>query len=141
MPLANSRPAHATLGEKADSVEKDRKALSGVKTTEKASRTNYKIQEITSAATTLREFLTPDGVVFAVAWNGLAHPDLSTLLGRFDQEYKNAKKQLPRKHGQSRSAVKGDHVVVETWGHMRNLQGRAYVPALVPEEVNLDEIR
>jgi len=31
--------------------------------------------------------------------------------------------------------------VVETWGHMRAMRGRAYVPALVPAGVALDEIR
>ena len=34
-----------------------------------------------------------------------------------------------------------DRVVVEKWGHMRNLQGRAYAPALLPPGVSSDEIR
>jgi hypothetical protein len=37
--------------------------------------------------------------------------------------------------------LKANNVVVEKWGHMRNLQGRAYAPALMPQGVSVDEIR
>ncbi|HBG07261.1 MAG TPA: hypothetical protein DDY22_17330 [Geobacter sp.] len=137
--LAGSGPAHATLGEGSDSIAKDRKALSAVKRAT-TSHAKYSVQEVASDATVVREFLTPSGVVFAIAWKGLVPPDLTVLLGSYFDEYKEAKRQLPRKHGQRRSRVKGDRVVVETWGHMRNLQGRAYDPALVPTGVRIDEI-
>lgn len=136
---AGSRHAYATLGQGADSIANDRKALGAAKRSG-VSRSKYSVQEVASAATTVREFLTPDGVVFAVAWNGLVHPDLTTLLGSYAPEYQSAKRQLPRKHGQKRTQVKSSRVVVETWGHMRNLQGRAYVPTLLPAGVNLNEI-
>ena len=133
------RQAQATLGEGADSVARDRHALSASAPTI-TSHANYTVQEVTSDATTVREYLNLSGVVFAVAWNGMTHPDLSTLLGSYATEYQNAKRQTPRKHGERRSKVQGSRVIVETWGHMRNLQGRAYLPALLPEGVSLDEI-
>jgi len=37
--------------------------------------------------------------------------------------------------------VRTDRVVVEKWGNMRNLQGRAYAPALIPPGVSIDEIK
>ena len=89
----------------------------------------------------MREFLTPAGTVFAVAWNGLVHPDLTTLLGAYDAEYRDARLQTPRMHGQKSTRVQGSRVVVETWGHMRNLCGRAYLPALLPTGVNVNEIQ
>ena len=138
--LLGARQARATLGEGADSIARDKKALSAVKRAT-TSFANYTVQEIASDATTVREFITPAGVVFAVAWNGLVHPDFSTLLGAYTDEYKSAKKQLPRQHGKKSSRVQSGRVVVETWGHMGNLQGRAYLPALVPEGVKTDEIR
>lgn len=132
-------PAFATLGEGADSVAKDRRALAAVKrgTT---TRSNYTIQEVVSDAVTVREFVNSDGIVFAVAWQGVSQPDLTTLLGSYSQEYHTAKEQTPRRHGHKQSQVKTGNVVVETWGHMRNLQGRAYLPALVPSGVNLEDI-
>jgi hypothetical protein len=37
--------------------------------------------------------------------------------------------------------VAAAHVVVDRWGHMRDLHGRAWIPDLVPQGVTLDEIR
>jgi hypothetical protein len=132
-------PVLATLGEGADSVEKDRTALSASRHA-MASHAKYTVQEVATEATTVREYLTPSGAVFAVAWDGLVHPDLTTLLGTYAGEYRDAKRQTQRKHGQRRLRVQSSSVIVETWGHMRSLRGRAYLPALVPEGVSVDEI-
>ncbi|WP_026840219.1 DUF2844 domain-containing protein [Citrifermentans bremense] len=132
--------AQATLGERGDSIAKDSKALSTV-TRSTVQRARYAVQEMTSEATAVREFLTPEGVVFAVAWNGLVHPDLTQLLGSYDQEYRTALSKQQRKRGHRQTQVKSNRVVVETWGHMRNLQGRAYLPGLFPQGVSLNEIR
>ena len=139
LPLPVSQKAYATLGEGADSVAQDGKALSAArKATSRLA--GYSVQEITSDATTVREYVAPSGIVFAVAWNGMAHPDLTVLLGSYHAEYQNAKLQQSHTRGQKSTRVKSDSMVVETWGHMRNLQGRAYLPALVPTGVNLNEI-
>jgi hypothetical protein len=138
--LAVVRQAWATLGGAADSVATDRKALSAVRSATTV-QPGYTVQEITSDATKVREYVSPGGVVFAIAWNGLTHPDLTTLLGSYVAEYKQALENTPRQMGVRRSEVRGSRVVVEKWGHMRNLQGRAYVPALVPSGVSLDEIK
>jgi hypothetical protein len=132
--------AWATLGGPADSVITDRKALSAVRggTTVQP---GYTVQEIITDATNVREYVSPAGIVFAIAWNGMMHPDLTTLLGSYVAEYQQALQNTPRQMGMRRSEVRGNNVVVEKWGHMRNLQGRAYVPVLVPPGVNLDEIK
>lgn len=132
--------AGATLGGAADSVTTDRKALSAVRRTTTVGP-GYTVQEITSDATTVREYVSRDGIVFAIAWNGLIHPDLTILLGSYAGEYRQATQKTPRQMGQRRREVRGNRVIVEKWGHMRNLQGRAYVPALVPSGVTIDEIK
>lgn len=132
--------AQATLGEGPESIAEDCNALSALKRGT-FSRTNYTVQEFTTDATAVREYLTPAGVVFAVAWKGLVPPDLTTLLGSYADEFRDAQRKTPRKHGQKQLRIKADRVVVETWGHMRNLQGRAYLPALLPEGVNVHEIK
>jgi hypothetical protein len=132
--------AHAALGESAESITSDRKALSaqhGATTT----HDGYTIQTIKSDATTVREYLSPSGVVFGIAWNGLVHPDLTRLLGSYTGEYQDAMRQTPRKQGRKYLQVKTNKIVVEKWGHMRNLQGRAYVPSLIPPGVRVDEIK
>jgi uncharacterized protein DUF2844 len=138
--LATAQPVHATLGEAADSVMTDRKALSAVQavtTTRKA----YTVQEISSDSVAVREYISPSGIVFGIAWNGLTHPDLTLLLGSYTGEYQKSLRQTPRKPGSRFSQIKTDRIVVEKWGHMRNLRGRTYVPSLIPPGVTADEIK
>jgi Protein of unknown function (DUF2844) len=130
----------ATLGESADSVDLDRKALSAVRRVTTV-RNGYTVYVIGSDSAVIREYVSSSGVVFGIAWNGMLHPDLTQLLGSYAGEYQEAVQKTPRKPGQRRLQVKTDRVVVQKWGHMRNLQGRAYAPALIPPGVNIDEIK
>ena len=132
--------AQATLGETADSVKSDRKALSAVPHATQV-RNGYTIQELKTEANVMREYILPSGVVFAIAWNGRSHPDLSSQLGTYAGEYQKALQQTPGQRGKRHLQVKTSKVIVEKWGHMRNLQGRAYAPALIPQGVSVDEIK
>ncbi len=131
--------ATAALGEPADSVSADERSLSAVRRTSTA-RGAYTVERLESSASTVREFVSPSGVVFAVAWGGVSRPDLSVLLGSYEAPYRRAlAASAPTSRRRSRRIESGG-VVVETWGHMRAQHGRAYVPALVPPGVTLDEI-
>ncbi|WP_239027905.1 DUF2844 domain-containing protein [Geomonas subterranea] len=134
--------AEATLGEPADTIARDTKKFSGV-LQKSTNRARYRVQSIASGATatTVREYVAPSGVVFAVAWNGLVHPDLQVLLGNYHDDYRKGLSRNARQSGRRGARVTTERLVVETWGHMRNLQGRAYLPGLLPEGVSLDEIR
>lgn len=138
--FATTRQVHATLGESWFSVEKDQEALSAVPGVSEV-RNGYTVQELNSDSTTIREYVSNSGIVFAVAWNGLVHPDLAQLLGSYAGEYQRVLQQTPRERGRRRLLVRTSEVVVEQWGHMRNLQGRAYVPASVPPGVGINEIK
>jgi hypothetical protein len=138
--LAAGRQAGAALGGYVNPVAASRKQLSSGQDTN-AARTGYTVRETESDATLVREYVSPSGLVFGVAWNGLTHPDLTQLLGSYAAQYKKALRQTPRKPGRRHHQVRADQVVVEKWGHMRNLQGRAYAPALIPAGVSADEIK
>jgi hypothetical protein len=138
--LVAARPALATLGGSADTVESDRRALfsvRGVTTVHNA----YSVQEIDDRGTAVREYVSPEGIVFAIAWNGIRHPDLTTLLGSYAKSYDEALQKTPFQPGARRLSLKADGVVVEKWGRVRSLHGRAYAPDLIPPGVALDEIR
>ena len=131
--------AAGALGEPVASVSADERSLSAVRRTT-TTRGLYTIERLESAASTVREFVAPSGVVFAVAWDGVSRPDFSVLLGSYAAPYRRA-----LAHGGATSRrrprrVESGGVVVETWGHMRSQHGRAYVPALVPPGVDLDEL-
>lgn len=130
----------ATLGEPADSVTSDSKALSTVQRSTTV-RSGYSVQVMESDATTVREYVAPSGIVFGIAWNGMVHPDVTKLLGTYAGEYNQALKQSPRKPGSRHQQVKTGRLVVEKWGHMRNFQGRAYDPNLLPPGVDSEDIK
>ncbi len=138
--LLMARPGNATLGQPEGSIESDRKALSGMHRMS-TSQNGYTIQEIDCGGTAVREYLSSSGVVFAVAWNGLRHPDLTTLLGSYASAYEEALQNTARKPGVRRLAIETDGLVVQKWGHVGSLAGRAYAPDLIPSGVTIDEIK
>lgn len=134
-----SLDADAGLGEPADSVEKDATSLAAVRKSIK-SQSSFTIHEVQSDSGTVREYISEKGIVFAIAWEGMVHPDLAQLLASYAEEYNKALKTTAKKAGRRFLQVKGENVVVEKWGHMRRLQGRAYVPALLPAGMNSEDI-
>lgn len=142
VPLIFGAPlqAHAVLGGGSDTVSTDRKAFSATRRTS-VTRDGYRVEEFTFGATNVREYVSSAGIVFAIAWNGYTHPDLAQLLGSYSKEYEAARQNTPRVRGRHQQHISTGNVVVETWGHMRNLAGRAYAPNLVPSGVTTDEIK
>jgi hypothetical protein len=132
--------AHATLGESSDTVASDRKALAAT-ARGTASHVGFSVHEYASDFVTIREYVSDSGIVFAVAWNGMAQPDLGPLLGSYAGDYDRAVRQTPRTQGRRWRHVETGALVVETWGHLRNLQGHAYLPDLLPPGVTPNEIQ
>jgi hypothetical protein len=138
--LLFAQQAYATLGESADSIAADKKALSAEQSSVGAS-SKYTVYKIQSSANTVREYVSPSGIVFGIAWNGLTYPDLMPLLGSHASEYQKALSNAKRQPGRRFIKIKSDNIVVEKWGHMRNLQGRTYAPSLIPQGVSVNEIK
>jgi hypothetical protein len=113
--FASAGQVQATLGESFDSAASDQKAISSVRKTAKTS-TEYTVQEVRTETMTVREYASPSGIVFGIAWNGLTHPDLTPLLGSYADEYQKATKKTQRQPGRRHSQVKTGGVVVEKWG-------------------------
>jgi len=127
--LLAAAPAWAVLGESVSTVQSDRQRLQGQLVAEV--RQGYSLHQIKAAGGRIvREYVSPQGTVFGVAWQGPMMPDLHALLGSYFAEFQQAA-QSQHRHGPL--VVRGEHVVVESGGHMRGFRGRAYVPSLVPE--------
>jgi hypothetical protein len=102
----------------------------------------YTIEEISRAdGGVIREYVTPAGKVFAVSWNGPAIPDLSQLLGSYSGEFRNTLLTQPKSFGRRPASVHNSDLVVETGGHMRAFQGRAYVNSMLPAGVSPEIIK
>jgi hypothetical protein len=138
--LVGADRAAAALGGAPESVESDRRALAAAaRPTVRGS--TYAVHELQSGLVRIREYVSPAGVVFGVAWNGPTPPDLDQLLGGYAAEWKQAAKASAPSPGRGFRAVSGPNVTVVRWGRMGNLRGRAWASALVPEGVAVDEIQ
>ena len=91
--------------------------------------------------TSVREYATPAGLVFAVAWQGPVLPDLSLLLGNYFNAFKLETDQA-RLLGRRGAPVdmSRDTLVVRSNGRMRNFFGHAYATDLVPSGVSVKDI-
>jgi len=140
--LMYSHNTYAALGGNSASVEADRAHFNATKKSS-VSKVGYSIQEIDAGSVTIREYVsTTSDLVFGIAWNGFRNPDLGILLGTYADEYTKVATQKAQIHGQKNSSsVKTSNITVEQWGHMRNLQGRAYMQSQLPEGVQSDEIK
>jgi hypothetical protein len=91
--------------------------------------------------TTVREYATPAGLVFAISWRGPVLPDLHALLGDYFSTFKLETDQA-RMAGRRGSPVNMESadLVVRSNGRMRNFFGHAYAPALIPVGVNIQDV-
>jgi Protein of unknown function (DUF2844) len=136
--LLAATPTWAVLGQSAASISSDQQHLGGERRSIAADA--FSVEEITSASgTVVREFVSPGGQVFAVAWRGPVRPDLRQLLGEHFAAFERAA--AAPGHGRRALAVRTDALVVESGGHVRDFRGRAYLPALMPEGVSPTAVR
>ena len=137
--LAFAQIASASLGGTVSSVESDRAHLKGA--ARMVVGNDYTMHEITApTGTKVREFVSPNGVVFGVAWDGPALPDMRQVLGDHFDEYKQAaQEQKNRRRGPL--LIETPRMVFQLSGHPRSFHGRAYLPQDVPPGVKADEVR
>jgi hypothetical protein len=139
--LAAAMPAWASLGGDEASVQADQLHMQGTRTTKVAA--SYTVHEIQAASgTVVKEYLSPEGTVFAVAWQGPWLPDLRQLLGSYFEQYRTA---VQSRSGArlARKPVMIDQpgLVVQIGGHIRAFSGRAYLPEMLPTGVRAEDIQ
>ena len=136
--MVPSKPAHATLGGSAETVEHDRVHMKAVMRTQGGS--GYTVHAMTAASgTSIREYVGLDGKVFAVTWSGPSMPDLRQLLGSYFSTY--ATEPIARRNGHAHRQIERADLVVRSSGHQRAFSGKAYVPSLLPTGVAIDELQ
>ena len=133
-----SAPALAVLGGDATSVEADRASLKGA--TRVTPGVEYSVHEIqTPSGMVINEYVSSQGKVFAVTWRGPGLPDLPQLLGGYSAELAQAVTHPHYNHHHLN--IEAPNVVMQSGGHLRTRYGRAWVPALLPENFSLKDVR
>jgi len=131
--------ALAALGEDVASVESDRAHLKAAAARTQSTQ-NYTVHELQGAnGLVIREYVSPAGTVFAVAWNGPQMPDLRQLFGAYFSVYQQAAK--AKRAGRGPLHIDQSDLVVHSGGHMRAFSGMAYLPQLLPPDVAISDIK
>jgi hypothetical protein len=135
--LCISAPAFAALGGDATSVESDRAKMKGALRVTPG--VDYDVHEIqTPAGTVIHEYVNAQGKVFAVSWRGPGLPELRQMLGSYYGEFAQATAAPHYNH--HHLTVRTPGVVLESSGHMRAFAGRAWAPALLPQNFSVRDI-
>ncbi len=132
--------ASAHLGGDVASVAADAQAMqAGVRTTALLS---YQVHEFqSSAGVRVREYVDGADMVFALSWSGAVAPDLQRLLGAHFAAYAAAIAALAHPGLQRAVRIAAGELVVESSGRPRSYFGRAYLPAQLPPDFNVQMLR
>ena len=139
--LVFATPVFAALGEEASSVQNDVAHMQGsLRTTQSQAFTVHEIAA--STGTTVREYASPSGMIFAVAWQGPWLPNMRQLLSSYFAQYEQALQASGRdRAGRRPLLIEQPGLVVQSGGHMRSFSGRAYIPEMMPQGVRAEDIR
>lgn len=101
---------------------------------------SYSVHEsVTGDGVTVREYTLASNVVFAVTWQGPIRPDMSALLGSYFPNLIAAGEARP--HGTGPMIERNGELVIQSVGHPGQFFGKAYLPRLVPADVDADELQ
>jgi hypothetical protein len=129
-------PADAALGDDEAGIARDA-VVTGMelRATVRSDR-RFRVHELRDAArnVSVRQYVNAAGKVFGVAWDGQTKPDISQLLCPYFNRYVNAAAGADKAR-QLRSIEQPDFVL-RISGHMRHFTGSAWVPGLVPTDVD-----
>jgi hypothetical protein len=139
--VLRAAPAWAVLGEYESSVGVDRQILRGTDSEEV--RQGYKLHQITAAdGSVVKEFVSPAGLVFGVAWQTPRMPNLQQLLGSNITELQvTLQSKTPRPPTGGPLIVRTPKLVFVSGGHLRSFHGYAYIRSLVPGGVSAEVVR
>jgi len=138
--LGLSPSASASLGGDLQSVHQDMVHVNGSLRVTNVER--YTIHEIRiSTGTYVREFVSTEGFVFGVSWEGPIVPELQQFLGAHFQQYSVALHAEKSRFLSRRPLhIHLNDLVFENGGHVGAYSGRAYVPQALPLYVSITEI-
>ena len=134
-------PAQAALGGDTASIQADQVHMQGSRRMIAAN--SYTVHEIQAeTGTVVREYVSADGKVFAVFWQGPWLPDMRQILGGYFEQYRAAvQSQSGGRTARRPIMIDQPGLVVQIGGHMRAFAGRAYIPDRLPSGVHVEDIQ
>jgi len=132
MLMMASTPAWAALGNNAASVDADAQAFGGQHAI--VAKAGFNLHQITlQDGSTVNEYVSPAGTVFAISWKSHFMPNLNQLLGSYISNLQQGQRtQWIRRRA---ITIQGDNFVFTSFGRMGSFQGRVLVPSLLPANI------
>ena len=137
---ALSLPAQAALGGQVADLPRERLALRAqLQTTAQPSYTTHTLS--TASGYEIRQFATPQGQIFALAWRGPGIPNMQQLLGAHFATYQSELQAHPQQRSRTALTVNHPNLVARAAGRMGSYSGMAYLPQQVPAQVRLSDLQ
>ncbi len=100
----------------------------------------YSVHESTDAdGITVREYVLPSNVVFAVTWDGPVRPDMRALLGSYFPNFVSAGEE--RLRGTGTLILSNGELQIESAGRPGHFLGMAYIPRLMPADLRANNLQ
>jgi Protein of unknown function (DUF2844) len=137
--LSISTIASATLGSDENSIQADQ---AHIRASARVTRTPaYAVHALQApSGHVVREYVSPAGKVFGVAWQGPSRPDMRQLLGPYFDQFVQAADSMER-HGHGPMMIRLPNLVVVSAGHMGAFSGKAYLPQMLPTGMRPEAIQ
>ena len=131
---------HAALGQDTQSIAQERSRTQARH--KMLHRAGFALHELHSEdGSRVRQFVSDRGRVFAVTWNAMHKPDLSTLLGAAYPAYSDEVQAAARRRGVQHAVHhQSADLIVQSNGHLHIFTGYAYHPSMLPAGFDLAQL-
>jgi len=129
---AQATASWASLGDGEGAIVGDRMRMRALHSVTRGPQ--YSVHELKAAdGSRVREYVTPNGIVFAVSWKTLYKPDFADILGSRYPAFADSLMQAARRGGiQRQFRHQGADLIVLSTGHLNVYAGYAYSQSLLP---------
>ena len=138
--VLGSMPAWAGLGQPEASVTSDQVHMRSEHRVQQFQA--YKLHELTNAeGAVIREYVSPDGTVFGITWQGRSTPDMNQLLGNYINDFQTARRDQTHILQRRGITIKTNDFVYTNFCRLGVCSGSAYAPKLLPSNVSVEVMR
>lgn len=134
--LVGPVPSFAGLGQDLDSIQVERKRMAAQHRVQAGAQ--YSLHELLGAdGSRVRQYVSSNGMVFAVSWRTQYKPDLSVLLGASYPGYAAAARIAAQRTGVQRHFQHDDlDLVLQSSAHLHLFSGFAFRRSMLPRGVS-----
>ena len=135
-----SMPAWAGLGQPEASVTSDQLHMKSEHRVQDFQA--YKVHELANTeGAVVREYVSSEGTVFGITWQGRSTQDMNQLLGNYVNNFQTATRDQTQIRQRRGITIKTNDFVYSNFCRMGVCSGSAYAPKLLPSNVSAEVMR